>query len=154
MGAGTRAGWYSYDWIDNGRRPSASRIVPELQHPAVGSIFPAGPGITDGFTLIAIDPERLLMLGWTTADGTMLVTWTFVLEEVGHGMTRLVVRARGASGYRFLGLPAPLTKLAVRTVHFFMQRKQLIEIARRVESSPHAAVVRADRPLAVGKNAA
>ena len=36
MGAGSRAGWYSYDWLDNGRQPSATRIVPELQHPAVG----------------------------------------------------------------------------------------------------------------------
>src|SRR3954469_21632045 len=32
MGAGTRAGWYSYDFLDNGGRPSATSIVPELQH--------------------------------------------------------------------------------------------------------------------------
>ena len=32
MGAGNRAGWYSYDIIDNGRRRSAARIVEELQH--------------------------------------------------------------------------------------------------------------------------
>ena len=31
MGAGSRAGWYSYDFLDNGRRRSAERIVPELQ---------------------------------------------------------------------------------------------------------------------------
>ena len=31
MGAGSRAGWYSYDLLDNGRRPSATRLVPELQ---------------------------------------------------------------------------------------------------------------------------
>ena len=54
MGAGSRAGWYSYDWLDNGRKPSASRIVPELQHPAIGTIFPALPGATDAFTLLAI----------------------------------------------------------------------------------------------------
>src|SRR5262245_50881140 len=47
MGAGTRAGWYSYDWLDNRREPSATRIVPELQHPAIGAIFPALPGMTD-----------------------------------------------------------------------------------------------------------
>jgi len=60
MGAGSRAGWYSYDRLDNGRQPSAMRIVPELQHPVIGSIFPALPGVTDGFTLLAIDPERML----------------------------------------------------------------------------------------------
>jgi hypothetical protein len=64
MGAGSRGGWYSYDWLDNGRRPSATRILPELQDPAIGSIFPALPGVTDGFTLLAIEPERMLMLGW------------------------------------------------------------------------------------------
>ena len=42
MGAGSRGGWYSYDWLDNGRQPSAMRIVPELQHPVVGSL--AGDG--------------------------------------------------------------------------------------------------------------
>ena len=31
MGAG-RAGWYSYDWVDNGGKPSASEIIPELQY--------------------------------------------------------------------------------------------------------------------------
>ena len=43
MGAG-RAGWYSYDRIDNGGRPSADRIVPELQRLAVGDVMPAVPG--------------------------------------------------------------------------------------------------------------
>lgn len=43
MGAGCRAGWYSYDWLDNGRQPSARRIVPELQHPASGRSSPRYP---------------------------------------------------------------------------------------------------------------
>ena len=28
MGAGNRAGWYSYDFLDNGRQRSADRIMP------------------------------------------------------------------------------------------------------------------------------
>ena len=39
IGAGSRGGWYSYDWLDNGRQLSVTRIVPELQHPAIGTIF-------------------------------------------------------------------------------------------------------------------
>jgi hypothetical protein len=31
-----RAGWYSYDWIDNDGQPSADRIIPELQQLQVG----------------------------------------------------------------------------------------------------------------------
>ena len=133
MGAGNRAGWYSYDWLDNGRQPSATRIVPELQHPTVGTVFPALPGVTDGFIVLAIEPERVLTLGGPAPNGTVAVTWTFVLEEVAPGVTRLLVRARGGPGYRFHGLPLLLTRLVVRVVHFVMQRKQLLGIARRAE---------------------
>jgi membrane protease YdiL (CAAX protease family) len=136
MGAGSRAGWYSYDWLDNGRQPSATRIVSELQRPAVGTIFPALPGVTEGFTVLAIEHERMLTLGWLAPDGAPEVTWTFVLDDVAPGATRLLVRARGGPGYRFYGLPLPLTRLVVRVVHFIMQRKQLLGIKRRAESMP------------------
>ena len=135
MGAGCRGGWYSYDWLDNGRQPSAVRIVPELQHPAIGAIFPALPGVTEGFTLMATEHERVLTLGWLSPDGTPEVTWTFVLDEMTPGVTRLLVRARGGPGYRFHGLPLLLTRLVVRVVHFIMQRKQLIGIRLRAEST-------------------
>ena len=39
MGAG-RAGWYSWDAIDNGGAPSSTRIIPELQSVARGDIMP------------------------------------------------------------------------------------------------------------------
>jgi hypothetical protein len=133
MGAGSRAGWYSYDWLDNGRQPSAARIVPELQHPAIGTIFPALPGVTEGFILLAIEHERVLMLGWLAPSGSPEVTWTFALNEVSHDVTRLLVRARGGPGYRFHGLPLLLTRLVIRVVHFIMQRKQLLGIASRAE---------------------
>ena len=42
MGAG-RAGWYSWDPIDNGGRPSATRVMPELQTVVPGDIMPAVP---------------------------------------------------------------------------------------------------------------
>jgi hypothetical protein len=91
MGAGSRGGWYSHDWLDNGRTPSVARIVPELQHPTIGTIFPALPGVAEGFTLLAIEPERMLTLGWLAPDGTPEVTWTFILNEVAPGVTRLLV---------------------------------------------------------------
>jgi len=146
MGAGSRGGWYSYDWLDNGRKPSASRIVPELQHPAIGTIFPALPGVAEGFTLLAMEPERMLMLGWPAPDGTPEVTWTFVLDEVAPGATRLLVRARGGPGYRFHGLPLLLTRLVSRVAHFIMQRKQLLGIMRRAESAPAEALVPWEEP--------
>jgi hypothetical protein len=132
MGAG-RAGWYSYDMLDNGGEPSATHIIPELERLEVGMVFPAGPGITDGFTLVAFEPERFLVLDWKTPDGVRLVSWAFVLEAL-NGTTRLIVRVRGGGGYGFFGLPPSLTKHiipVVHAVHFIMQRKQLLGIATR-----------------------
>jgi hypothetical protein len=39
------------------------------------------------------------------ADGTLLMTWAFVLQEVEYGATCLIVRARAGPGYQFHGLP-------------------------------------------------
>ena len=144
MGAGNRAGWYSYDFLDNGRQPSAARIIPELQFISVGTVFPAVPGVTEGFTVLAFEPARFLVLGWLTPDGAPLVTWAFVLEDAEHGSTRLIVRARGGPGYQFHGLPWWLSKRIVPVVHFIMQRKQLLGIARRAERSSGSNVVQKD----------
>ena len=134
MGAGSRAGWYSYDVLDNGRRPSAEQILPDLQQLSVGMVFPALPGITDGFVVLAFQTERYLVLGWPAPEGSALVTWTFVLQGVDEQSTRLIVRARAAGGYRFHRLPRWLSDPVVRVVHFVMQRKQLLGIARRAEA--------------------
>ena len=135
MGAGSRAGWYSYDFLDNGRLPSATRIVPELQHITVGTLFPALPGVTEGFVVLHVEAQRSLVLGWPGPDRIPTVTWAFVLERQRADATRLIVRVRAGQSYRFRRLPAWLSDPAIRIVHFVMQRKQLLEIARRVEFS-------------------
>jgi hypothetical protein len=133
MGAGSRAGWYSYDLLDNGRHPSATRVVPKLQHIRIGTVFPALPGVTEGFTVLAFERYRWLILGWPTLEGKPLVTWAFVLEDRAGSSTRLIARARAAHGYSFRGLPQWLSLPVARFVHFVMQRKQLLGIAQRVE---------------------
>src|SRR4029079_455822 len=45
MGGG-RAGWYSWDAIDNGGRPSSTSIVPAFQTVVPGAGMPAGPAAT------------------------------------------------------------------------------------------------------------
>jgi hypothetical protein len=133
MGAGSRAGWYSYDRLDNGGRPSATRILPYLQQVHVGTLFPALPGRTDGFQVLAVDPGVSLVLGWRTPDGKTITTWAFALEHAHNTTTRLITRARASSQYPFFGLPRVIGDAAVRAVHFVMQRKQLLGIARRAE---------------------
>src|SRR2546428_8278858 len=43
MGFG-RAGWYSYDLLDNFGRRSAKQIIPSLQDVQAGDVVPMGPG--------------------------------------------------------------------------------------------------------------
>jgi hypothetical protein len=69
MGAGSRAGWYSYDSLDNRRQPSATRIVPELQRIDVGTLFPALPGTVDGFQVLQFEPS-----GASCLDGGLSTT--------------------------------------------------------------------------------
>jgi hypothetical protein len=140
MGAGSRAGWYSYDLLDNGGRPSSERIVPELQQLSIGMIFPALPGMTDGFTLLAFERDRFLILGWRPPKGPLLMTWAFVLHQLEDQATRLIVRARAGPGYQFRGLPWWLGKRAATFVHFIMQRKQLLGVARRTEAASEASL--------------
>jgi hypothetical protein len=134
MGA-DRAGWYSYDMLDNGGRHSAERILHDLQHPSVGAVIPALPGRRDGFVLVENEPGHWMVLGWPTPDGKLVVTWAFMLHEIDENTTRLIVRARASDGYRFHGLPKAMGLLLARMAHFIMERKQLLEIARRAEGA-------------------
>ncbi|MDH4063340.1 MAG: hypothetical protein OEW19_02995 [Acidobacteriota bacterium] len=130
---GDRAGWYSYDVIDNARRPSATRILPDLQSIEVGMIVPALPGATDAFTVLRVDPHRTLVLGWVRAARAIAMTWAFVLEPAAGAHARLIVRARVGHAYQFHGVPAWAARGVLPPVHFVMQRKQLLGIAWRAE---------------------
>ena len=134
MGAG-RGGWYSYDAIDNGGKPSAERIVPELQDVQVGYLFPWLPGAIEGFVVLDCEVGRFLVLGAEGPDGRPIVTWTFYLDPRAGGTTRLIVRARASTAYQFHRLPPWLIKRVVPPGHFVMQRKQLLGIAARAETA-------------------
>lgn len=129
MGAG-RGGWYSYDRLDNGGQPSATKIVPELQKVKVGMVFPGLPGVKDNFIVERLDEGHSLVLAVPGPRG-FLATWAFALEEPAPDVTRLIVRARIA--YRPLGLPKTIGMLGARMVHFIMERKQLNGLVARVE---------------------
>ena len=57
MGGG-RAGWYSWDVVDNGGARISTTIEPRLQTVGCGDIMPAVPGATDAFVVAAVDPPR------------------------------------------------------------------------------------------------
>jgi hypothetical protein len=104
LGAG-RAGWYSYDHIDNGGRRSARRIIPQLQQIAIGQILPAVPGAQDAFVvkevilgsaLILVVPLEPVGADSAAASGgsapPLRVSWALVLKPLDQGRTRLISR--------------------------------------------------------------
>jgi PPOX class probable F420-dependent enzyme len=123
-----RAGWYSYDGLDNAGVPSADRILPQYQQILVGDILPQTPKAEDRFVVRAVEPERALVLG----DDAGSMSWAFILEPIGATGTRLITRSRGAYDRLALGL---LLKLVWHPVHFGMQRRQLLNLKRLVEAA-------------------
>ena len=65
-----RAGWYSYDWLDNLGHHSAERIIPEFQHLEVGDRVPLSPDGTQGPVVKALDPNHWMLWGDTDGDFT------------------------------------------------------------------------------------
>jgi hypothetical protein len=91
-----RAGFYTYDLVDNGGYPSADRVLDEFQTFSVGDwAFPMNGlfGIelplddSDAFKVAGFEPGRWLL--WEKPDST----WSWLLTAIPGG-TRLVVRIR------------------------------------------------------------
>jgi hypothetical protein len=105
MGWG-RAGWYTYRWVDQllfpANGPSADRIVPELQGLAEGELVPDGPPESGcAFTVVRLVPARMLVLFSDShlfgslaerEDVTMAWAWSWQLDELPAGRTRLIQR--------------------------------------------------------------
>jgi ligand-binding SRPBCC domain-containing protein len=106
MGGG-RAGWYSWDVIDNGGTPSATRVLSELQTVVPGDVMPAVPGATDAFVVARVDAPRDLVLTVPDGHGGFAVAWEHVLDPLENGRTRLVVRGRTSSRWLDLARATP-----------------------------------------------
>ncbi len=140
MGQG-RGGLYSYDWLENlvgCQMASATRVVQEWQHPAVGDDFRLHPDVA--LEVAMVEPRHALVVrgavSATGQDGSgdpsmpYDFTWAFVLHPRSDGRTRLVVRER----YRYLSRWAlPLVE-TVSVASFVMTERMLRGIRDRVET--------------------
>lgn len=127
MGVTPRAGWYSYDLLDNLARPSAERIIPELQQVAVGDLIPMSPDGKGGVYVKAFSPNEWLVWG----DDEGATTWVWGLYPQGDGRTRLVTRIR--LRYQTNSVFNVLSALLVEFGDFPMMRQCLLGIKRRAE---------------------
>jgi hypothetical protein len=121
-----RAGWYSYDWIDNLGRPSADRIVPELQSLKVGDTVPMSPNGKQGLKVALMDPSRSML--WVSEDES--ATWAWGLYKLDQDHTRLVTRVRMRYSWHPLWVAF---NVLFDPGDFVMMRKMLLGLKRRAE---------------------
>jgi hypothetical protein len=123
-----RAGWYSYDWLDNLGRSSAKRIIPELQHIEVGTLIPMGPGKESGLRVKGLEARRWIL--WS--DRKEASTWAWALQAADGGRTRLISRVR--TRYEWTKPAILFSLLLIEPFDFPMMRKCMLGIRRRAEA--------------------
>ncbi len=140
-----RAGWYSYDLLDNGGMPSADRIIPEYQQLEIGDVVKAMTQGAFGFPVAAIEPGRRLTLGGTmnTATGQgadpndpglksyFSGDLTFLLKPLDAHRARLVFRMR--TGWNPSRLNTFAYRVMLEPISFVMMRKMLLGLRERAE---------------------
>jgi hypothetical protein len=130
MGFG-RAGWYSYDWLDNLGRRSARKIHPEWQDVESGALVPAGP--MSFVASIVEEPHSFVLSTSTRGVGKKLMfTLAYELRPHPEG-TRLVTRMRARVDFPGGRL---IERLLLSPGDGIMVRKQLLTL-RKVISAAH-----------------
>lgn len=143
-----RAGWYSWDRLDNGGAPSADRIHPEWQRLAVADRLASTPSGRAWFQVAALEPERFLGLRATIdlRRGRPFdpagprprfyvdALWGFQLSAWPGRRTRLVVSGYASARPRLLQVIAD--RLFWEPVHWVMQSRQFANLKRRTEGRP------------------
>jgi hypothetical protein len=132
MGYG-RAGFYSYDLLDNLGRPSASAILPDLRRQATGNWVAMSGTVDDNtaFRVHSFEPRRWLL--WVKPGST----WSWSLHPIDESHTRLITWLKAA--YRWTR-PTIVTDLVLMELGDFpMMRRCLLGIRQRAEASAAAA---------------
>lgn len=126
MGFG-RAGWYSYDWIDNLGRRSARRVVDEWQNVEVGDPVPGGP---IAFEAAVVEPPNAFVIR-IRPGGRIVFVLAYELRD-DPGGTRLVTRVRAR-----VNLPGGrlIERLFLGPGDGIMLRRQLLNLRARVAAA-------------------
>jgi proline iminopeptidase len=156
---GDPGGWYSWDRLNNGGRPSAREVHPEWQDLALGDYvkYWTRTGPVDAWEVAALEPNRFLGLrGLTDLRGRNLDPkqsrpsayleglWGFLLDELPGGCTRLVISGYQALCPRWLGrfvfywLYIPVT--------WTMQARMLVVLKRNIERAANPGTHTVDIP--------
>ena len=125
-----RAGFYSYDLLDNLGRPSAEDLHMEWQQAHVGDLAApmTNPPTTDtSFSVHDVKSTEYVV--WSKPGST----WVWMLKPLDATRTRLVTRIR----QRYVPRPATVVTIILSEFgDFAMMRKMLLGIKRRAERYP------------------
>lgn len=138
MGFG-RAGWYSYEMLDN--KANTDAVLPEFQSLKAGDVMPTHPG--GGFMVKTVESERALVLYTDTellrsqaerseneSYPEIKASWAFYLQPE-DGTTRLIERFRAKTPGS--GPATVVLGEIMGTGIVLMTRKQMLGIKERVE---------------------
>jgi len=137
-----RGGFYSYDVLENlvgADIHNADRIVPEYQDLEPGDTLRLAPKDYPIQTpesapqAVVVDPGRAVVLQPPGASPRW--TWAFVLHPMNDGTTRFVVRMCTQGKRTLRGKAADF--LFWEPAHFVMERKMLLGVKNRAESSEY-----------------
>ena len=117
-----RAGFYSWDRLDNDGIPSARHILPQFQDLAIGDFVPLSEN--GRARVIVLEASRFLVLEFESSEP---VAWAWGLYPQDDGTTRLVSRLRVATEYA-------RTLFVLNAFEIIMMRKCLHGIRDRAEA--------------------
>jgi hypothetical protein len=123
----SRAGWYSYDLLDNLGRRSAESLLPEHQNIQIGDLIPISPDGKQGMWVKYFRKNKW-MLWWDKKGDT---TWIWEIHPEGENQFRLITRVRVK--YRLFSR-AVLFNLLTEFFDILMMRKSMLGIKRRAEN--------------------
>ena len=123
-----RAGFYSYDRLDNDGIPSADRIISEYQSLKVGDRVPMAASAYA--EVLEMDPPHSMLWVFRGKGQWENATWTWGLYEEDAGHTRLVSRLRVS--YKW-ARPSIVPMLITDVVELVMMRECLLGVKRRAE---------------------
>jgi proline iminopeptidase len=142
-----RAGWYSWDHLDNWGRSSVEQINPEWQHIQVGDRLPSMPDNRAWWEVAALEPQRFLGLRASfdlagrpfepSEHRPRFFTdsmWGFLLQPIDDAQTRLVVSGYWALRPRWL--KPIISLLLLEPSHWIMQTRQFARLKRLAEGAP------------------
>ena len=117
-----RAGFYSWDILDNDRIPSAENILPEFQHLEKGDRLPLSAD-SDAIVDILETNKHLALIFLPDS----LATWVWGLYPTETGNTRMVTRLR-------VHTDSHMPQFLLEYFEIIMMRKHMLGIKRRAEA--------------------